>query len=60
MNLIKCRDCGQMLSADARGCSRCAMNLEAERMLGRFLWRIVAPVVIILVIATLATVYIRR
>jgi hypothetical protein len=36
------------------------MNLEAERMLGRFLWRIVAPLLIILVIATCALVYVRH
>lgn len=30
-----CRDCGHMLPPNARGCPRCAMNVEAERMIGR-------------------------
>jgi uncharacterized paraquat-inducible protein A len=30
-----CRDCGYLLDAQARGCPRCAMNVEAERMIDR-------------------------
>ncbi|HSQ20436.1 MAG TPA: hypothetical protein VLR92_08675 [Blastocatellia bacterium] len=31
MNKKPCRDCGYLLDANARGCPRCAMNVEAER-----------------------------
>ena len=37
MNKKPCRDCGYLLEADERGCPRCAMNVEAERMIGRVL-----------------------
>lgn len=30
-----CRDCGLMLAPSARGCPRCALNVEAERMIER-------------------------
>jgi len=30
-----CRDCGYLLDAEARGCPRCALNVEAERMIER-------------------------
>ncbi|MGH9901641.1 MAG: hypothetical protein ACRD68_07495 [Pyrinomonadaceae bacterium] len=36
MKLISCRDCGTMVPSDARGCPKCARNMEAERMIGRF------------------------
>jgi hypothetical protein len=36
MNVIPCRDCGNMMDPNSRGCSRCAMNLVAERMFDRF------------------------
>jgi len=49
-----CRDCGYLLDASARGCPRCAMNVEAERMIERLIWRRLLPG--ILVIAVIATV----
>jgi hypothetical protein len=36
MNLIPCRDCGNMIDPRSRGCTRCALNLDAERMIDRF------------------------
>ena len=33
MNATTCRDCGNSLGPSARGCPRCAMNLEAEKMI---------------------------
>jgi predicted nucleic acid-binding Zn ribbon protein len=36
MNLIPCRDCGNMIDPSSRGCSTCAMNLDAERIIDRF------------------------
>jgi uncharacterized paraquat-inducible protein A len=38
MRLKPCRDCGEMVPAGARGCPRCARNLEAERMLAKYFW----------------------
>lgn len=35
MNKRPCRDCGYLLDANARGCPRCAMNVEAERKIDR-------------------------
>ena len=37
MNLIPCRDCGNMIDPNSRGCPTCAMNLDAERMIDRFI-----------------------
>ncbi|HYJ86314.1 MAG TPA: hypothetical protein VEW46_09680 [Pyrinomonadaceae bacterium] len=36
MNLIPCRDCGSMIDPNSRGCPTCAMNLDAERMIDKF------------------------
>jgi len=49
-----CRDCGYLLKNTARGCPRCAMNVEAERMIDRLIWQRLLPGV--LVIAVIATV----
>lgn len=38
MKLKPCRDCGELVAPDARGCPKCARNLEAERMLARYFW----------------------
>ena len=38
MKLKPCRDCSTPVPADARGCPKCARNLEAERMLAKFFW----------------------
>lgn len=46
MKLKPCRDCGTPVSSDARGCPKCARNLEAERMLARYFWGGLALVVL--------------
>ena len=51
MNLIPCRDCGYLLDPTSRGCPKCAMNLEAERMIDRFVWRKLVPALVLLAIA---------
>jgi len=38
LKLKPCRDCGELVPIDARGCPRCARNLEAERMLAKLFW----------------------
>ena len=38
MKLEACRDCGALMAADARGCPQCARNMEAERMLAKYVW----------------------
>lgn len=48
MKLVPCRDCGELVPADARGCPKCARNMEAERMLERFFWRVLVPFSVIL------------
>jgi len=35
MSLIPCRDCGNMIDPNSRGCSTCARNLDAERMIDK-------------------------
>ena len=49
MNLIPCRDCGNMIDPNSRGCSKCAMNLEAERMIDRF---VLCGLVLAVIVAT--------
>ena len=52
--LKPCRDCGYLLEPNARGCPRCAMNVEAERIIERFIWRRLVPgVLLVAVIATI-------
>jgi len=55
-----CRDCGNVLAQNARGCPRCAMNMEAEDMIDRLIWRRFVPCVILLVFAVVALVYFLR
>ena len=58
MNQKPCRDCGYLLQSNARGCPRCAMNVEAETMIERFVWRRLLPgVVAIAVIAATGLVW---
>lgn len=54
MKLKPCRDCGALVPFDARGCPRCARNLEAERMITRCFWGLLVPA---LVLITAAVVY---
>jgi predicted amidophosphoribosyltransferase len=43
MSAKTCRDCGNVLEQEARGCPRCALNFEAENMIDRFIWRRFVP-----------------
>jgi len=61
MDSISCRDCGYQLAPDSRGCPECALNLEAERMIDRFVWRRVLPALaLIAIIIALVVVYVVR
>lgn len=60
MNARTCRDCGNLLERDARGCPRCALNLEAENMIDRIIWRRFVPGVIVVVLAVVALIYLLR
>jgi predicted amidophosphoribosyltransferase len=58
MSTKTCRDCGNVLEQDARGCPRCAMNFEAEDMIERLFWRLVPSVVMI--VLTIVALYFLR
>jgi len=60
MSTKTCRDCGNMLEQTARGCPRCALNMEAEKMIERFIWRRFLPSVILMAFAVVALVYFWR
>lgn len=60
MSTKTCRDCGNVLDQMARGCPRCAMNMEAENMIERLLWRRFVPGVILVVFIAVALVYFLR
>ena len=60
MSTKTCRDCGNVLEQNARGCPRCAMNIEAENMIERLIWRRVVPGVILVAFAIVALVYFLR
>ena len=60
MSAKTCRDCGNMLEQNARGCPRCAMNFEAESMIDRFIWRLVFPGLFIVLLAVVALIYYLR
>jgi len=60
MSTKACRDCGNLLAQNARGCPRCALNLEAENMIDRFIWRRVVPGVILIALVLIAWVYVFR
>lgn len=49
-----CRDCGYLLAPNARGCPRCAMNVEAEKMIERFIWRRIVPGVFVIALIAAA------
>ena len=49
MDVIVCRDCGSTIQSKARGCQTCALNVEAERMIDRF---VIGVVCLILLVAT--------
>jgi RNA polymerase subunit RPABC4/transcription elongation factor Spt4 len=61
MSAKPCRDCGYMLEPKMRGCPQCAMNLEAENRIERFLWRRMIPGVIIVALSVVAAIiYVMR
>jgi hypothetical protein len=60
MSTRTCRDCGNVLKESARGCPRCARNIEAENMIDRFIWRRFVPCVILVAVAVVALVYFLR
>ena len=51
-----CRDCGNILQPGDRGCTRCALNVDAENMIDRLFWRRLVPGVIVLTILGAATI----
>jgi hypothetical protein len=57
MNAKTCRDCGNLLEENMRGCPRCALNLEAENMIDRFIWRRFVPGVLLVVLGVIALAY---
>ena len=60
MSAKTCRDCGNVLEQNARGCPRCAMNFEAENMIDGFIWRRVLPGLFIVLLAVVALIYFLR
>lgn len=60
MSAKTCRDCGYMLEQDARGCPSCAMNIEAENMIERIIWRRFVPGAIIFFLGAALLVYLLR
>jgi hypothetical protein len=55
-----CRDCEYEIEPGARGCPRCALNLEAENMIDRFVWRRLVPSVVIVMLAVAIVFYLIR
>jgi hypothetical protein len=51
MTTVSCRDCGYLLPQNARGCPQCALNLEAESMIDRFVRRRLVPGLIVVGLA---------
>jgi hypothetical protein len=61
MQQLVCRDCGLLIPTSARGCPRCALNLEAEKKIDRVVWWVIVPLVIVLLILLAGTaVYLLR
>ena len=60
MSLKSCRDCGSTLEPNSRGCPTCALNLEAESMIDRFVLRLLVAVLTIIAIAAGIFLYVRR
>jgi hypothetical protein len=54
---MKCRDCGNQLEVNARGCPRCARNVEAERMIDRLIWQRLVPLLIMALLGGVAAIY---
>ena len=60
MSAKTCRDCGNVLAQAARGCPRCALNFEAEDMIGRFFWRRLVPGAMLFTLAVVVLAYLLR
>ena len=60
MDKKSCRDCGFELESNARGCPNCALNLEAENMIDRLVWRRLVPGLVIAVTLAAALFYLLR
>ncbi|HEY6244473.1 MAG TPA: hypothetical protein VIX17_11025 [Pyrinomonadaceae bacterium] len=57
MTTKTCRDCGNVLEQTARGCPRCACNIEAEDMIERFIWFRFMPALIVIALVVAALIY---
>lgn len=55
-----CRDCGYQLDVNARGCPRCARNVEAEQMIERFIWQRLVPLLIVALLVVAGAIYLLR
>ena len=60
VKLKPCRDCGAPVPSGARGCPRCARNLEAERMLARYFWGLLVPALVLIAAAAVYLIYAKR
>jgi hypothetical protein len=60
MNAVTCRDCGYLLEPTVRGCPQCALNVEAETMIDRFIWKRLLPSVIIIAALVVVAFYLLR
>jgi predicted nucleic acid-binding Zn ribbon protein len=54
MKLEACRDCGEPVPTNARGCPKCARNLEAERMITKYVLLVVVAVLLLLLLCLAA------
>ena len=59
MSAKTCRDCGNVLEQEARGCPRCALNFEAENMIDRFIWRRLVPGLLLFVVIAVVVYFLR-
>jgi hypothetical protein len=55
-----CRDCGNQLDVNARGCPRCARNVEAEQVIERFIWRRLVPLLIVAIVIGAGAIFLLR
>ena len=57
---MKCRDCGNQLEVNARGCPRCARNVEAERLIDRLIWHRLVPLLVVVLLVAAGAIYLLR
>lgn len=57
---LTCRDCGAPVVPNSRGCTTCALNIEAESMIDRFVGRLLFSLLAIVAIAAVIFLYLRR